>query len=235
MRKGFAFSVPKTYLIIDAMYYHAASESLEHAKSFTKVIEKAEQRVMQLQRKWDYANEKYMGDAVARYNHQERLAIQMESADYDVGVAYGPYLQALAITHIMSAATLESHINARGKEFLSGKSFMQFERIALETKWLFLPRMSGAKGFDPGAQPYQGFVKLISTRNELVHYKEREEDWQMSGSAVPSFLAKLGLTIEAAEQSLESVRGMIRSFAEQVNREVPYWLRVNDISYFGFR
>lgn len=217
------------------MYYHMASQSFERARSFIKVIERAEQRVSQLQQKWDYVNEKYGDDAVARYNHQERLAIQMESADYDVGVAYGPYLQALAITHVMSIAALESHINSRGKEFLRGKYFLQFERISLETKWLFLPRIFGAQGFDIGAQPYQGFAKLISIRNELVHYKEREEVWQISGSAVPSFLTKLGLTLEAAEQSLECVQGMIKRLSEQLKQEVPYWLRVNDISYFGFR
>src|SRR3990172_6833468 len=235
MPKEIAIPTPKTYLMVDAMYYHAACQSYEHAKRLTKAIEKAEQKVRLLQRRWDSVKEKYEDDAASRYKFQERLAIQMESADYDVGVAYGPYLQALAITHVMSAATLESHVNARGKEFLNGKSLEQFERIALETKWLFLPRMLGAKGFDPGAQPYQGFAKLISARNELVHYKGREEDWQTSGSAVPSFLAKLGLTIDAAKQSLDSVRGMIKSLAEQLKQEIPYWLRVNEISYFGFR
>ena len=189
----------------------------------------------QLKQKWDSVEKKYKNDATTRYDKHEPLAIQLEGADYDVGVAYGPYLQALAITHIMSAAALESHINGRGKEFLNGKTLEQFERISLDAKWLFLPRMLGAKGFDPGAQPYQGFAKLITTRNELVHYKGREEDWQISGSAVPSFLEKLGLTAEAAKQSLESVRGMIKSLAEQLKQEMPYWLRVNETSYFGFR
>lgn len=235
MVKEIAIAAPKTYLMVDAMYYHAACQNYGHAMNLTKAIEKAEQKVRQLQRRWDHIKEKYEDDAATLYTRQERLAIQMESADYNVGIAYGPYLQSLAMTHIMSAAVLESHINARGKEFLNGKTLEHFERIALEAKWLFLPRMSGAKGFDPGTQPYQGFARLISIRNELVHYKGREEDWQTSGSAVPSFLEKLGLTKEAAEQSLASVRSMIESLAEQLEEEIPHWLRVNEISYFGFR
>jgi hypothetical protein len=235
MPKEIKFPIPKTYLMVDAMYYHAACESYERAIKLTKAIKTAEQKVWLLQRRWDNVEEKYGDDAAALYTRQERLAIQLESADYNVGVAYGPHLQALAVTHVMSVAALESHINARGKEFLNGKTLEHFERIALEAKWLFLPRMLGAKGFAPGAQPYQGFAQLISIRNELVHYKEREEDWQISGSAVPSFLGKLGLTMKAAGQSLESVRGMIGDLAEQLEQEIPYWLRVKKTSYFGFR
>src|ERR1051325_470479 len=143
MPKKITIPITKTYLMVDVMYYHAACQSYEHAKRLTKAIEKAEQKVRVLQQRWDNIKEEYEDDATSRYKLQERLATQMESADYDVGVVYGPYLQALAITQIMSAATLESHINARGKEFLNGKSLEQFERIALEAKWLFLPRMLG--------------------------------------------------------------------------------------------
>ncbi len=232
MKKHIAIPVFKTQLLVDAMYYHAANHSYEHALTLTGPIEKAELRIKALQEKWNNAEKKYKDDRAERYAVQEPIAIQMEDADYGVGVAYGPYLQALATTHIMSAAALESHINARGRQFLKGKTWDHFERITLEAKWLFLPLMLGTKGFDPGAEPYQGFAKLISRRNELVHYKPREENWQPLGSPVPSFLAKLGLTKDATVESLESVQRMIENLADQLKEKPPHWLQVGKANYF---
>lgn len=236
MAKGEFNLTPKTFLMIDAMYYHAARQSYDQALKLTNLIDEAEQKLWELEEKWENAEGEYEGETNASllYEIQERLAIEMENAEYNIGVAYGPYLQAIAVTHILCAAALESHINIRSKELLKGKTLEYFERIPLEAKWLFLPRMLNIEGFNPGEKPYQDFSKLTSIRNKLIHYKRREEPWKTNNSIVPNFLENLGLTEENAAQSLDSVREMVNTLAEQLMEDTPYWLRVNDISYFEF-
>ena len=75
--------------------------------------------------------------------------------------AHGPVLRQLAPVHMLSAASLEAHVNTRADQLLSGRSHAEFARLALGAKWLFLPRLSGLKGFDVGGQPFQGFDSLI--------------------------------------------------------------------------
>lgn len=73
---------------------------------------------------------------------------------------------------------------------------------------------------------------MLSCRNELIHHKGVREDWQQG--SVPAFVAKLGLTIGDAQESLKAVEGMIRELAAQRGVEPPFWLRADltDISSF---
>jgi len=237
---------PITYLMVDAMYFHAANEGYKTALSLAAPIQGAEERVRSLKERWDEIDLKYgYGDDAAdendegidsaHYQEIEPVAIQLEGAEYDVGVAYGPQIQAIAITHILSAASLETHITSRGRDLLNGKLADQFERLPIEAKWLLLPRVLGADGFNTSREPYQGFSKLIALRNGLIHYRGKEEPWTERTSGVPVFLKELGLTLNDARRSLETVRGMIALLAEQLNEDVPIWLRVDAISYFDFR
>lgn len=227
---------PTTFLLVDAMYFHAAMQNLAYAVGHQQEIDSVEAKLRQLEYEIDEVEveDEYGNTDADKYKHFERLAIQIEDAEYDVGVAYGPYLQALAITHILCAASLESHINIRAKELLDGKAQHHFERISHEAKWLFLPHLIGLSGFDPGQQPYQGFSKLITIRNKLIHYQFRKEKWRIRDSVVPTFIDELGLSETAATASIETVRGMVRKLAEQLSEEEPFWIRVNNIGYFGF-
>ena len=218
--------------MVDAMYYHDARENYSRAVSCTEAIERAERRVRYLQRKWRDAERRYPDDFGKRYDLQETIAIQLEAADDEVGVAYAPYLQALAATHVMCAAALESHINLQAKTHLTGKFLDHFERMTLEGKWLFLPRILNKAGFDPGAQPSQGFSRLVTIRNELIHYKGRDEQWDSAGIGVPEFLVKLGLTEAAASDSLKVVKGMVRTLANNMGQPVPSWLGSSVRNYF---
>jgi hypothetical protein len=173
-------------------------------------------------------------DASSQYDELEPIYIQMESAHYSIGEAYAPLIKEIAVVHILCVATLEAHVNSVSAETLKGRDRDQFERLALEAKWLFLPKLLGYRGFDPGRQPYQGFSNLLKYRNELVHYKGLKEEWIYG--AVPQFLRKIGLTIEQAQQSIKCTEGMIRKLCEMRKVEAPFWLRsdLNDMSYFGF-
>jgi len=223
-----------TVLAVDAMYYHAARQAFKMAGKSTKAIEKAEERVARFQAKIDSLNEQHEEgeiDDSTHYDKLEPLAIQMESVEYGVGAAYGPFLQHLATVHVFSAAALEAYVNIRGRELLTGRMWDLFERLALDAKWLFLPPLRGLLGFDPGAQPFQGFDRLIKVRNKLVHYRLQREPWQ--GSAVPpEFLQELGLSLAAAEKSLVTVRDMVKELARQLGDREPWWLEAEKPSFF---
>lgn len=163
----------------------------------------------------------------------ERLAIQMEDIKYSVGAAFGPFLQNLTAVHVFAAAALEAHVNNRAQELLTGRTLDLFDRLSLDTKWLFLPRLIGLTGFDPGTQPYQGFDRLIRLRNKLVHYRVQREPWTDS-DVPPQFLKELGLSIEAAEGSVAAVRGMAKELARQLREREPWWLKAAKIDKPSF-
>jgi len=206
------------------MYFHAACGALQKAVGEQRRIDRAQKRIARLKEREEIALERHNGDAYAAYDELEPVYIQMENADYELGMAYAPFLQSLALVHILAAASLEAHINAHAAS-LEGILHRAFERSSLESKWLLFPRLiePARPGFDPGAQPFQGFHRLVGFRNSLVHYQSRVEDWQPSG--VPSFLGELGLTTRDAEGSLSAVRGMVAELARQFSLEEPLWLR----------
>src|SRR6266849_4801087 len=223
-----------TVLAVDAMYFHAAKKALKRAVVATKTIDKAEMRVARHQGRIDRLNQQYEEGEIhdsAHYDKLEPLAIQMESLEYDVGAAYGPFLQHLATVHVFAAAALEAHVNIRAQELLAGRMLDFFDRLSLDAKWLFLPCLRALPGFDPGAQPFQGFDRLIRARDRLVHYRSQREPWR--GSAVPpDFLADLGLSLKAAEGSLTTVREMAKELARQLDDREPWWLDAENPSYF---
>jgi hypothetical protein len=223
-----------TVMAVDAMLFHAAKEALKRAVVATRAIAKAETRVARHQAKIDLVRQRYEEGALDEsvfYNRFEPLAIQMESLEYDVGAAYGPFLQHVATVHVFAAAALEAHVNIRAQELLEGRSLEVFDRFPLDAKWLFLPRLRGLPGFVVGAQPFQGLDRLIQTRNRLVHYRLRREPWR--GSATPpKFLADLGLSLKAAEGSVATVREMAKELARQLGDPAPWWLDAENPSYF---
>ena len=167
-----------TTLLLDAMYYNAAKKNYKAAKAALKNIEKADKDFAKLRAKEKKVLDRHNGDSFSAYDKLEPIYIQMEDAEYSIGAAYGPHLQHLALTHILCAAATEAHINQVAKKTLTGKFRDQFEKVSLEGKWLFLPRMTGRDCFDQGAEPFQSFSMLVKYRNELVHYKGKKEKWE---------------------------------------------------------
>ena len=222
----------KTELSIDAMYYHASRQAHERAILAEAMVSRAEKRWSSLEAKWNRIEKKHKGNLYEAYDDLEPISIQMEDAHYGIGKAYGPLLKEVAVVHILSTATLEAHINSLSKETLDGKACVLFERLSLETKWLFLPKMLNLNGFDPGKQPFQNFSQLIKYRDKLIHYKGIQEPW-IQGAA-PEFIKNLGLTITDSEKSLKTVDGMIRTLARLRGVKPSFWLRsdLNAMSYF---
>ena len=214
------------------MYYHAARNSHELAVQHKAEATKAEDAFKGLEAKEEAILTKYMGDQEEAYEELEPIQISMEDAHTMIGCAYAPLLRHLAVTHILATACLEAHINLRAKEAFVGRMQERFEMLPLDAKWLFMPKLLGQSGFDPGAQPFQDFVKLVKYRNALVHYKGRTEELRYGRA--PSALEELGLTVDAASKSITVVPAMIQFLATQVGVDAPRWLDTNEASYFTF-
>ncbi len=222
-------------LAADAMYFYAARQAFEQAVGSAKHIDRARRDVEVLQAKIDRLSQSPGGeedDRIAHRNYSklEPLYIQMEGTEYRLGEAYGPMLQNMATVHILCASSAEAHINIQGQTSLHGREWATFERLPVDAKWLFLPKLLGLPGFDPGKQPLQGFDSLLHIRNKLVHFKPRKEPWRSPG--VPDFLSDLGLSPELGERSLQAVEGMITEFARQLHQEPPHWLGGEGANFF---
>ena len=200
-----------TTLAIDALYLRTAREAYARALAATKYISRAESTVANLNFKIrtvyepddvDERGEPYVDVGGKYYEQIEGLAIQIENAEYRLGETHGPFLQSLATAHILCTASLEAHINVRAQDRLEGRLRDAFERLALDAKWLFLPRVLGLDGFDPGAEPFQSFDHLVRTRNKLVHYRVHREPWRSPG--IPEFLAQIGLSFLSKLSSRQS-------------------------------
>jgi hypothetical protein len=222
--------VLKTTMRVDAMYLHAARTNFDLAIKQERKINTARRQIEKLNIRRDMILKRHDGDEIAAYDQLEPLYIQMESADYRLGEAHGPQLQAFAMVHILAAAALESHINIQAAERLTRGIFNLIERFSLEAKWITIPRLFCLPGFDIGSEPYQSFSKLVNYRNSLIHYKPHIEDWKSPG--VPIFLSDLGLTQKAAEKSLQAATAMISQLAKQFGDEKPFWISRTGINYF---
>ncbi len=214
-----------TTLSIDAMYFHSAKGCCEVAKVSLKAIGKARKAFADLRNEEADILDQHDGDSYKAYDDLEPIYIQMDGAEYDIGAAYGPYLQNIALTHILCATASEAHINLIAKGRLKGKFRDNFEKISIEGKWLFLPKILGKATFNQGSEPFQSFGKLIKYRNELVHYKGRKESWATFEEGMPKFLDKLGLSLRKARGSIWAVREMILELSKMIDEEPPYWLR----------
>ncbi|MCK4789844.1 MAG: hypothetical protein KAV87_39255 [Desulfobacteraceae bacterium] len=214
-----------TTLLIDAMYFHSAKSCCEAAKMSLKGIGKARKAFADLRNEEAEILDRYDGDSWKAYDDLEPIYIQMDGAEHDIGAAYGPYFQNIALTHILCATTAEAHINLIAKGRLKGKFRDNFEKISIEGKWLFLPKILGKTTFNQGSEPFQSFGKLIKYRNELVHYNGRKESWESFEQSMPKFLDKLGLSLRKARKSIRTVREMILKLSKMIDEEPPYWLR----------
>lgn len=221
-----------TSFAIDAMYYHMALDNLKRAIKNKQNIDTVNNKIVKLDRQGQEILASYNGDKFAAADELEPIAITI--VDYfhtDLAEAYKPYLEALSLVYMLSVASLEAHINIRAEKSFKKTQMGHFDKLSLEGKWLFYPIMHGKVGFDPGGEPFQSFSKIIKSRNNLVHFKNRQEPWQ-AGKA-PNFIDSLGLDLRA-EHAVVTVKKMMISLAKQFNEGEPEWLRDEPISYFTF-
>lgn len=222
----------ETHLEVDAMYYHAARQAHERAKLKIADIQSVENRFSNLDKEYEAVLEKHGNDFYSACDELEPIAIQLSGAHDELGFVYGPFIKEVAVVHILSAASLEAHINVFAESYLRGQDLKDFQDSKLSSKWLFLPRLAGLTGFKRDQMPFQGFSKLIRFRNKLVHYKGVKEKWAYG--IAPEFLVDMGLTLQDSEESISTVDSMVLTLAQQRNVEVPSWLgeNIDDNAYF---
>lgn len=210
-------------LEFDAIYFNAAKRCYLEANNSIKKIDKAYKRYYILTNKIERIEEKYKhSDYDEGYDKIESLCIQQEDAEYQIRKSYGPFIQQICLTHILAILTLEAHINFKADELLKGKEKDNFLDLSLESKWMFLPKILQSGGFNYGIEPFQSFSRLIKIRNKLVHYKPKDEDWQLIEENFP--IKDFGISLDHAEKSLKTVKDMIIQLADFLKIESPHWV-----------
>lgn len=222
-----------TTFAVDAMFYSAAREARDRAAAATKSVDRAENELAQCQQEIDRLRRLAEAEGKNEYAYHdeiEPLAIQMDHLEHELIASCGPVLRELALAQILSAQSLEAHINIRGETLLKTYEWRAFEQMPLDAKWLFLPTKCGRPGFDAGAEPFQSFALLVKTRNRLVHYKLQKRPYR--GHEDPdSFAQKLRLTFEDVDRSISAVKGMVHALSTQLGEDPPRWLE-SDSSHF---
>ncbi len=210
-----------TSLSVDALALHATARAVKRA-------ERAEAGIGKARRRWTLLALQLK--ACRSMDRGEALSIQLEGAEFRLGRSHAPLLQACVTAHVMAALCLEAHINKLAKDELSPVEFDGFERLPLDAKWLMLPRHLGFSSFARGHQPMQGITRVVKRRNALAHYKDHKEPWIPPG--IPSYLEKLGLTTDAARESMQAAVAALTTLAKFQGHQPPYWLSVTSTTYF---
>lgn len=209
------------HLGADEVYFSAAYTNLSIAESTLERIAEGKLKFEAVQRNHFLAIND-LGDCV------DGAFDEIVPAEEFTEEAYRICAQALASVHVFCVTALEAHINCLAKQYFTGPALDSFDKLSLEGKWIFLPRILGAPGFDVGQQPFQDFTGLLKYRNTLVHHKNRKG---VSASG-PVLKGRLGLTIAEARRSIEAVAGMVKLLATQTNRPQPHWITLRKNEYF---
>src|SRR5437879_612440 len=92
-------------LSVDAMYLSEAEKALDRAvKGWTRV-ERGIRKTERLRNRQERIVERHGGDTWRAYDDLEPVCIQLENAEYELGVAYAPVLRSIAVVHVMAAAS----------------------------------------------------------------------------------------------------------------------------------
>jgi hypothetical protein len=152
-------------------------------------------------------------------------------------------LEHTVLTVILAAAFMEAFINQQGIELL-GQDFHKYDEgyidvygnafhkkrgyPKLEHKWSEITERLSNKQFDKGAEPFQGFKKLVELRNKTLHYKGMPDTpapspWpDVSGSVTPE---RAEFNATAAQYSIKSMQGMLRKFSTLTSKVLPNWIK----------
>lgn len=217
-------------LSMDALYLSVAKHHLERARLERRTVRRARQTLRALEAD---ENELLRRGRRSRGANEawESLAIQIvDGVIPEYEMAFRPYLESLAVTHICAAASIEAHLNRVGAERLGSAEFSHFDRLSLEGKWLTLPLLSGGTPIPASDYRYGRIRELAKTRNNLVHYKSRKEDWRQGRA--PKFVKQLGLAYPEARRSVETATLAINAVAAMLGEDEPTWTSGMSHSYF---
>lgn len=158
-------------------------------------------------------------------------------------VCHKDELEHTILAVILTATFMEAFINQQGIELL-GQDFHKYDEghidvygnalhkkrgyPKLEDKWSEITERLSNKQFDKGAEPFQGFKKLVELRNKILHYKGMPDTpapspWSdVSGSVTPE---RAEFNATAAQYSIKSMQGMLRKFSTLASKQLPNWIK----------
>ena len=150
-----------------------------------------------------------------------------------VGELFAMFPQSVSATDVFAAMTLEAHVTCIGAGQLESCELDVFDRLSLEGKWLFLPKLVGKPGFDRGVRPFQDFKYLINRRNRLVHMRPSDRLISVTGGErIDDFLN--GQLIQA-QGAVDTAEAMVKSLATRLGSDLPLWAQGDQPTYYALR
>lgn len=213
----------KVDLVLESVYFHSAHKHLDSAQEDYKPLSEVINTMFDIDKKIKAIEDKY-GNIYDSYDEVEPFAIQLDSLYSELQHKYLPVIINIALVHILNALCLEAFINKIAIDNIEPKSsFDEFDRLSLEGKYLFFPKLIGKRDtFEKDKEPFQGFKNIIKWRNNLVHFKGKSEMWR--SYMPPQFFDDFGLRLECAKKSCGSVEGMIKAICGYCNFSLPEWI-----------
>lgn len=109
------------------------------------------------------------------------------------------------ISVLMATMFAEAFINDYAAYSLTKSYFKKYlDSLNLISKWVVIPKITVGKNFPTGSQAYEYLKKLISVRNDVVHFKSKEIFG--NDDAERYFKENYGPFIEAANLSLQTIQ-----------------------------
>lgn len=124
---------------------------------------------------------------------------------------------------IMAMTCLEAVVNEIGTQKFS-ELWSSLEKLSLIDKMKFIFKFSeSSKSLDTASEPFQGINKMISARNELIHFKHSFNKVKVLNGCAVSKMA-LNLDQEIIEKIPMNLKGAITLLYEVSNLDVPKWI-----------
>ena len=99
----------------------------------------------------------------------------MADAELQLRLLTQQFANTVVMTIFNSVLSLEALINYTAKTHLQHSDFKKFMRQSHRNKWLNLPIQLNKKGFETKSPPFEDFEQLIRLRNNIVHYTDLPE------------------------------------------------------------
>jgi hypothetical protein len=204
---------PIINLDLAGILYVAAYESYLHGeKLYSKLLKKIQTYNAYKERK----NRKW---------HREFMLKKLRELE----LHYEPVVRELSTSKILLVNSAEAYINEVANCELSGRQFSEFDKLSIVGKWQFLPLIMKLKKnpFSLDRNPLQGFSKLASDRNKLVHFKGYRNI--LENQNLPNFIVDYNLTPKSCKQALDAVKSMIEKLSlGWVGSYGPDWINFPD-------
>ena len=129
-----------------------------------------------------------------------------------------------ALSIVSALTALESYINRFAKDNIP-QFYDEIEQLRLVDKWYVAPHLVSGRTFEKGAQPLQDFSQVIRIRNQVVHPKPKNFDWDEDNEHRPWPPSARILTAENSRLACSLIPRMIGELHDMVGTDPPNWIR----------